>query len=380
MVRLPIICTLSLLSVVVSAQYQMVKEYAGPSFFNDWNFYANYDNLTNGDVNYLSAKDAQSQQLAYINSRGNAIMKVDNTSTVKFPDKRNSIRINSKDRYTIGTLWVADMLHAPWGVSVYQAFLHGLHYYLTFFVSCASVLLFQCSVWPAFWSSAPTWPDGGEIDTFEGVNQVTMNQMGLHTAPGCSHTNTSLQTSTLINSTDCSIYANSNEGCIITNPTTKSYGAGFAQAGGGIYVTEFAAHGISIWFFTRSSIPDALQGNASSIDPASLGSPVATWNSDGCDITQSFEPQSLIFDISLCGDYAGNSNSFYQTCTGVCYQDWVLGNPSNYDNAYFEVQYVRVYGQPGELTVIHSGDALRSSASFVGLMFTAVAFSLLALL
>lgn len=40
-----------------------------------------------------------------------------------------------------------------------------------------------CSVWPAWWSQAQDWPQGGEIDTFEGVNQVTMNQMALHTEP-----------------------------------------------------------------------------------------------------------------------------------------------------------------------------------------------------
>ncbi|THH30577.1 hypothetical protein EUX98_g3615 [Antrodiella citrinella] len=336
MVHVAAVCALSLLTIVVSAQYDMVKEYTGQTFFDDWIFYNNFDNLTNGNVNYLSAKDAASQQLAYINDRGNAIMKVDNTTTVTYPNRRSSIRINTKDRYTIGTLWIADMLHAPYG----------------------------CSTWPAFWSSAPTWPSGGEIDTFEGVNQVTMSQMGLHTADGCTHTNTSMQTSTLINSTDCSTAANNNEGCIITTPTTASYGAGFAQGGGGIFVTEFAATGISIWFFTRASVPDALQGNASSIDPTALGTPVATWNSDGCDVTEFFEPQSLIFDISLCGDYAGNSNSFYQTCTGVCYQDWVLGDPSNYDNAYFEVQHVRVYGQPGELTVIGS-DAPRTTVTVV---------------
>ncbi|TCD65821.1 hypothetical protein EIP91_002171 [Steccherinum ochraceum] len=351
MVRSTFVCTLALLCAVASAQYSMVKEFAGQTFFDDWNFYDNFDNLTNGNVNYLSAKDAASQQLAYINSRGNAIMKVDNTTTVKFPDRRNSIRINSKERYTIGTLWVADMLHAPFG----------------------------CSVWPAFWSSAPTWPQGGEIDVFEGVNQETRAHMGLHTAPGCSHTNTTLQSSTVINSTDCSIYANSNEGCIITNPTTNSYGAPFASAGGGVFVTEFAPTGISVWFFTRSSIPDALQGNASTIDPATLGTPVATWTADGCDVTEFFEPQSLIFDISLCGDYAGSSTSFYQTCTGICYQDWVLGDPSNFDTAYFEVQHVRVYGQPGELTVINSS-ASHLRANALGLLVTLVALSLVTFL
>ncbi|KAI0076749.1 hypothetical protein K474DRAFT_1707938 [Panus rudis PR-1116 ss-1] len=321
--------SLVLAPTLINAQYSMVKEYAGSTFFDEWDFYNNFDNLTNGDVNYLSAKDAQAKNLAFINGAGNAIMKVDNSSQLKFPQKRDSIRIASKAKFTIGSLWIADMTHVPFG----------------------------CSVWPAWWSSAPTWPDGGEIDTFEGVNQVTMNQMGIHSSPGCIHSNTSVQSSTLINSTDCSIFANSNEGCIITNPTTKSYGAPFAAAGGGIFVTEFAVKGISIWFFTRSSIPDILQGNASSIDTTSLGMPVANWPADGCNPPDFFEPQSLIFDITLCGDYAGNSNSFFQTCSGVCYQDWVLGSPSNYDNAYFEVRYVRVYGESGELTVISSDDS-----------------------
>ena len=35
---------------------------------------------------------------------------------------------------------------------------------------------------------------------------------------------------------------------------------------------------------------------------------------------------------------------FYETCKGSCYNDYVLGPPSGYDNAYFEVNSVRVYG------------------------------------
>lgn len=44
-------------------------------------------------------------------------MKVDNSSALKFPSKRNSIRIASKAKYTIGSLWIADMTHVPFGVS-----------------------------------------------------------------------------------------------------------------------------------------------------------------------------------------------------------------------------------------------------------------------
>ncbi|KAI0917539.1 hypothetical protein AcW1_007283 [Taiwanofungus camphoratus] len=123
-----------LLPALANAQYQVVKEYAGASFFNDWDFYNHYDNLTNGNVNFLSASDASKDNLAYVNSAGNAIMKVDNSSEVSVGQSRNSIRISTKDHFTVGSLWIADMLHVPYG----------------------------CSVWPAFWSSAVDWPNGGE--------------------------------------------------------------------------------------------------------------------------------------------------------------------------------------------------------------------------
>lgn len=70
-----------------------------------------------------------------------------------------------------------------------------------------------------------------------------MNQMALHTEPGCTQVSPN-QTSTLVNSTDCSYAANANQGCIVQTPTTASYGAGFASAGGGVFITEFAETGI----------------------------------------------------------------------------------------------------------------------------------------
>ena len=59
------------------------------------------------------------------------------------------------------------------------------------------------------------------------------------------HANSSIQSSTLINSTDCSIYGNNNQGCIVTNPSYSSFSEAFAAMGGGVFVTEFAVKGIS---------------------------------------------------------------------------------------------------------------------------------------
>ncbi len=44
-------------------------------------------------------------------------MKVDNSSTVAYNNKRDTVRIASKDRYGVGSIWIADMYHVPYGVS-----------------------------------------------------------------------------------------------------------------------------------------------------------------------------------------------------------------------------------------------------------------------
>ena len=79
---------------------------------------------------------------------------------------------------------------------------------------------------------------------------------------------------------------------------------------------------------------------------------------------------SDVVDICL-QDYAGNQDTFLQTCTGLCYDDWVLGSPSNFDTAYFEVQNVRVYGLPGQLTVISGSHRSSDLAVLLTLVVTA---------
>ena len=119
------------------AGYALVREYSGSSFFDRWDFFGNWDNLTlgasltvtpspslikvglcTGDVWWLDREDATSQGLAYVNNAGNAIIKVDNTSNVPFNEKRNTVRITSTDFYNYGSLWILDLVHLPFGCSV----------------------------------------------------------------------------------------------------------------------------------------------------------------------------------------------------------------------------------------------------------------------
>lgn len=107
-------------AVVSATQYNFAKEYSGSSFFDGWNFYGNYDNLTNGDAIFVNASAAASDKLAYVDpSTNHAIIKVDNTTTVPYNYKRNTVRINTLDTFSVGSVWVSDMVHVPYGCSVW---------------------------------------------------------------------------------------------------------------------------------------------------------------------------------------------------------------------------------------------------------------------
>jgi hypothetical protein len=53
---------------------------------------------------------------------------------------------------------------------------------------------------------------------------------------------------------------------------------------------------------------------------------------------------------------AGNPGVFAQTCSGICYNDYVIGSPSNYDNAYFEVRSLRVFGTSSAVDITKPND------------------------
>ncbi|KAK7683143.1 hypothetical protein QCA50_013816 [Cerrena zonata] len=316
--RLLSISTFLYLSHCCSA-FNVVRDYSGTHFFDGWDFFGSWDNLTLGDVWWLNASDAFTQKLAYVNDAGHAIMKVDNTSTVPFNEKRNTVRITSKDFYDVGSLWIIDLLHIPYG----------------------------CSVWPAFWTKGSLWPDDGEIDIVEGINVMPINQMALHTTAGCTHNPPPDQKGRSLEM-NCATPA----GCTVQETAPNSFNSGFAAAGGGVWATQFDVSGIYIWFWSRNDVPASISQatSTSSIDITQWGPPSASYPAgSNCNITQFFTPQQLVLDITLCGDWAGIGASYNATCgnsgpTGLCYPDNVVGPGSpKYDNAYFEISYVRAY-------------------------------------
>ncbi|KAH8109492.1 concanavalin A-like lectin/glucanase domain-containing protein [Phellopilus nigrolimitatus] len=319
------LATLSL-SSSANAALSLATEYSGSNFFDAWTFYSGVDTNTTGNVLFQPREAALTSQLAFVNSAGHAIIKVDNTTNGASDPTfgRASIKMSSNATVPQGSLVVMDAVHVPFG----------------------------CSVWPAFWMQGPNWPAGGEIDVFEGVNQELNNRFTLHTADGCQHpdnaSSTSIETGTLL-STDCFNATNGNQGCSVEDPSTTSYGADFAQNGGGVYAMLWNDDGIKTWFFNRSSIPSDINGSAP--NPDGWTTPTASWPTSSCDVSKFFGAQTLIFDITLCGNFAGEASVFAQTCSGTCTD--LIKDPTNYNNAYFEVSYVRVY----------SGDSSKKSAA-----------------
>lgn len=134
--------------------YDVFHSYAGSNFFDGWNFYGSWDNLTlgasstlreclvpmliaEGNVTWVTQEVASSQNLAYVTSDNHVIIKVDNVTNVQPGQLRNSVwnniflvserrmliwlyqvRITTQDAYDLGSLWMIDLNHIPYGCSV----------------------------------------------------------------------------------------------------------------------------------------------------------------------------------------------------------------------------------------------------------------------
>lgn len=247
-------------------------------------------------------------------------MQADSTNVVpKGSRGRDSIRLISKAAYADSVI-ILDLEHMPWG----------------------------CATWPAFWTLSATgpWPQGGEIDVIEGVNQLSENLVSLHTSPNCSMPQSRDQTG-VVASTNCDASVNYNQGCGTDLPSPASYGEGFNEGGGGYYALSRAkGEGISVWFWPRggSQIPLDVEENWPIVDPSQWGTPGAYFptNSNQCDYETHFNAHNIIFDLTFCGDWAGTVWSTSGCGSETCV-DYVDNNPEKFQDAYWEVNSLRVY-------------------------------------
>ncbi|KAK0482623.1 glycoside hydrolase family 16 protein [Armillaria novae-zelandiae] len=311
-----------------SSPYTLVEYHNGTDFFSGWTFWTTSD-PTNGSwfaciVDYVDESTGRSNGLVEVNSDGNAIMRVETTGTVSA--NRQSIRITTESSYN-KVLVILDSVHIPTG----------------------------CGTWPAWWSNGPNWPDGGEIDITEGINDYTNNQATLHTGVGCTLPSINADalniTGTAVGGTNCAANETSNAGCGFRSASDVSFGAAFNGNGGGVYAMKWDDDGIQVYFWTPDSVPSDV--GAGTPVPSRWGVPMANWPSSTCNSTKYFYDHSFIFDTTLCGDWAGSAwnssgtpgqdqscatRTGYSTC-----EAFVRASGASFDEAYWEIKSVKFY-------------------------------------
>ncbi|EJD03859.1 glycoside hydrolase family 16 protein [Fomitiporia mediterranea MF3/22] len=307
-----------------TSAYKLVESHSGKNFFDRFSFWDIAD-PTDGTVDYQSQSNAESDGLININDAGNAVMRVDTTSTIS--GNRKSVRITTENTFTQG-IFVLDAVHMPQG----------------------------CGTWPAFWSNGPDWPTFGEIDIMEGVNDYTNNQATVHTAPGCTIPSNSTPQSldiaaTLVGVTNCAAAETSNQGCGMRSNSNTTYGSGFNSISGGVYAMVWDDDQIAVYFFPRGSIPQDLLAEAPL--PDTWGTPMARWPSSSCDMAKFFKNHSIIINTTLCGQWAGSvwgstgvpgqesscaTRTGYSTC-----EDFVRNSGASFGQAYWEISSMKVY-------------------------------------
>ncbi|BDD61011.1 hypothetical protein MPDQ_005838 [Monascus purpureus] len=296
------------------ASYQLVESWQGESFFDYFDFFTETD-PTHGFVTYLDQSSAESSGLVNVTSSGSVYLGVDHTTVLQDNGPgRNSVRISSKKYYEQG-LFIADIQHMPGSI---------------------------CGVWPALWTVGKDWPQDGELDIIEGVNQQQVDEIVAHTGGECTLTNTGMTGQ--VTASDCSLQGGTS-GCT-ANAGPGSYGNSFNENQGGVYAIEWTSDFIKIWIFPRSSIPESItSGNP---DVSTFGTPVFRLE-DSCKVSEQFLSQQFIIDTTFCGDWAGgvflnsgcplsNPNDATQSCV-----NYVASNPSAFTEAYWEINYIKVY-------------------------------------
>ncbi|KAF8301401.1 hypothetical protein DL93DRAFT_2067367 [Clavulina sp. PMI_390] len=295
---------------------------AGSSFFDHFSFFSSAD-PTGGQVDYVTSSVATSSKLAYVGSDGVAVMKVDNSTWLSSGQSRKSVRVQSNKAYSSG-LMIFDVASMPYG----------------------------CSVWPAMWTVGPNWPEGGEIDIIENVNNATVNQVTLHTGESTSCTTNAVSkaaVSTSMLGTTCASSQTADAGCAFQDTSSSAFGAGFNAAGGAVFAlwidqgnsANNGAGGVTVWKFARDSVPSDITSGSPNPLSSAWGTPQATWPAtSSCKTSAVIGAQQVVFDITLCGGWCasdyGNSG-----CPGTCSER--IEDPTNFNTAAWRINSVKVY-------------------------------------
>ncbi|KAG6336431.1 hypothetical protein ID866_2674, partial [Astraeus odoratus] len=307
------------------AVYTVCDTIEGHGFYDAFNFEAIAD-PTHGRVNYVDCTTAKKLGLTVATSNSFILRADDKTILSPNGPGRNSVRIRSNKAYTTHVA-IFDVNHMPEGCGL----------------AASDDVFLAKAIWETFEAD---WPDSGEVDIVEGVNNIGPNQAHLHTGPNCSIPETIDQLGTVL-TTNCDAAVNYNSGCGSSfNYAPKSFGPEFNQAGGGWFAVERTNEHISVWYWGRQdwSTPIDVRIGSYVIDTSRWGTPSAYFPNTDCDIASHFGPNNIIIDLTFCGDWAGSPSIYNASgCPSTCV-DFVNNNPEAFSGAYFQFSSILCIG------------------------------------
>ena len=142
---------------------------------------------------------------------------------------------------------------------------------------------------------------------------------------------------------DCDVHdplQPANAGCSIRDDAV-SIGAPFNARKGGVIATVWDYWGVRAYSWHRGQVPDDVSARWAP-DEARWGKPYARFDfGSACDASH-FRDHQMIFDLTLCGGWAGPTFSKECPQTGGSCEDFV-GAAKNMQEASWLVNYVDVY-------------------------------------
>ncbi|KAF8551537.1 glycoside hydrolase family 16 protein [Imleria badia] len=297
-----------------SATYSLSSSLTGQNFLNAF-IWQNATDPNWGRVNYVDFATAQSKNLVSVS--GNQVtLRADSTTILNSTGPgRDSFALLSKNQFTTHVA-IFDIAHMPDG----------------------------CGTWPA--EFGPNWPNGGEIDIVEGVNNQSPDTITLHTSANCTMPAIRRMSGTS-QGTNCNVYETDNTSCGVKVNSPDSFGPTFNSAGGGWYAIERTPSFIKVFFWPRwefIDVPNDVKSPGSTIDTDNWGIPAAYFPSSAtCDFATHLSSFNIEINLDFCGAWAGNAQVYNTSgCPSTCV-DYVNSNPTAFQNAYFTFNALTIY-------------------------------------
>lgn len=317
----------ALATSTLAVSWKRADSIVGNDFYNAFNFFNGRD-PTNSYVTYVPMEQAVQKNLTSVNGDSFRLA-VDTTPSA--PNGRAGVRIQSKSLYSDG-VYILKVKHVPTG----------------------------CATWPAFWTltwNMSQWPVGGEIDILENANdQFDYNLASLHVNDkNCKLSKSNKEQRSTVVFDECYAHNKEAAGCRIAMNGTKTvttWGEKLNNMGGGIIAMERnfnkGGKGIRMWFWDpKSNIPDDVKEIGDSVNPDKWGPPIAIFDVMSC--KDSFDQHTIILNIALCGDWAGNT--YKETpCAqkfGKC-SDQVSAHGDSFKDSYWDIKGLYIFTSDGK--------------------------------